>query len=172
MGSARLYGTRRLKNRRVIQSLFERPSVDDGGHVIRRGLVSARYRLLTPGRTASAPGRSASMRMSESARRAESERFQFGVAVGRRTGNAGSRNTVKRILRERIRLRQAELDEAIKTTARTAEEPTDANSQRGVDRTPPFLVMMLVSSGTSADAAQIHGDTDRVISALIEELTA
>ncbi|NNF04588.1 MAG: hypothetical protein HKN17_08980, partial [Rhodothermales bacterium] len=36
----------------------------------------------------------------------------------------------------------------------------------------PFLVMMLVSTGTADDAERIHRDADSVISALVDQLSA
>lgn len=175
MGSARLPGTRRLKNRRVIQSLFERPTGGDGVRVIRRGLVSARFRFLTPGHTSSGSGRSASASLDREGANAAlpasgTQHFRFGVAVGRRTGNAVSRNAVKRILRERVRLRQAEIDRAV--GGRVTGASSEGTWQEGRAGDVPILVMMLVCSGTADDAAQIHRDTDRAITALIEELSA
>jgi ribonuclease P protein component len=152
MKTARLPAKRRLKNRRLIQSLFERPGGENDVHVVRRGSVAARYRIVPPGRASSASGRSA---FEQPAR--NELLFQFGIAVGRRSGNAVSRNTIKRILHERVRLRQTEIDRAL--SERSAEERTR-------------MIMMLVYSGSAAETSTVHGDADRVITGLIEELSS
>ncbi len=79
---------RRLKQRRLIEPLFDRSNPDS--HSVRSGCIRILYRLI-PAADLGAP-------------------FQVGVAVGRSRGHAPRRNRVKRIMRDVLRNEQEQLN--------------------------------------------------------------